>query len=205
MDTPRTQISASFSPEFPPAMTQVPRKGAPAATETATATKLVTSDRLYQGLLTFAVAGGLVLSVMAFLRYAPARRRRAPEPPRARAKDPMPSHLREMAVKDALPAHEVTELLSLLKRYRLRLYWIPGCPACMIQKTLLANFSPFIEAINCSKQKETCVSAKVTSIPTWDFPEGASPRRYTGLLRKKDLLNMLRRLHQSQTFGKAPV
>ena len=160
-------------------------------------TQATKSDR-WATLLTVAAAAGILLAVMAIMRTPPARR------PKARAKkqmkDQWEDRMREMIQKDSLPAHEVTELIGLLKQYKLRLYVVPGCRACLLQKLLLTNFMEYVEVINCAKQGDVCRAANVRGVPMWVFPEGFSVRERVGSLSKKDLLLMLRRHKQTDLF-----
>ena len=151
---------------------------------------------------TVVVGAALSLAVVSVLRASRRPRRRAS----AAADSATPARLWEQQMRrkveaDALPAHEVTELLSLLQRFKLRLYTVPGCPACLLQKLLLANFMPFVENVNCSKQQELCRGANVRGVPAWSFPEGFQVRERVGAMTKKELLYLLRQQRQADFFS----
>ena len=137
--------------------------------------------------LTIAAAAGLLL---AFLSVWKSRARVEAQKSDAADRD---RFLRREVMRDALPAPDVSELLRLLGRYRLRLYMVPGCQACLLQKLLLSNYMEDLDVVNCAKQPDVCNAAGIQGVPAWAFPEGFPVRQRVGILSKRDLLALLRR------------
>jgi hypothetical protein len=150
-------------------------------------------------MLTSAVGGGPPRRAAAERRAGPKRQRR-PAPVR----QSFEQVARKLSKQDALTPAEVTELLALMREYRPTLYVVTRCPACLLQKVLLVNYTDYVAVINCEKQRQTCIDAGVSGLPHWRLPalntEGGKKAHddHVGLLTKKQLLARLRRVRESR-------
>lgn len=107
---------------------------------------------------------------------------------------------RKYARADAMPPKELTELLSLMKKHKVTLYTSPRCPFCLIQTMSVQPVKSYIEVVNCMSAKQRCAADNVKALPYWKLPQD---RAHVGLLRKRELLDMLRNIDREGEVGVA--
>lgn len=98
---------------------------------------------------------------------------------------------KEYAVLDSLDPASLTELISLLKTHKPRLYMSKRCPYCLVQGMAIHNIRDSLEVVDCGVDAERCRADGIHSLPHWRLSEGHD---HIGLLRKRALLKMLKGL-----------